>query len=74
MSKKRSIWDEPCLCGCGHYPKHGIWLPGHDSIHKSRLLKRVRDNDDRDAADELVHRGWLSQADVIQRRIDGLAR
>ena len=74
MSKKRSIWDEPCLCGCNRYPKRGVWWPGHDSTHKSRLMNRVRYYADWDAADELVRHGWLDSMAAVAEMVEGLAR
>ena len=63
-----------CECGCRGIPKGGSWMPGHDSIHKSRLLNRVRYYADWDAADELVHRGWLGPQAAVAEKVEGLAR
>lgn len=53
-----------CLCGCGGQPKgrKSRYLQGHYSKHRSQLLQRLRVQADREAADELVRRGWLSRA------------
>ena len=44
-----------CACGCGE-PVRRRFLPGHDAILKSRLLREMRAGDD--ARDELRRLGW----------------
>ena len=66
-----------CLCGCGGTTRGGGFLPGHDGRLNGFLRNRIEWAADRDAADELVERGWLdrSEADTrvaeARQRIDG---
>lgn len=46
-----------CACGCGTMTA-SKWAPGHDSRAKSKLIKRVDNEADEDAAAEMVERGW----------------
>ena len=33
---------KPCKCGCGGTTKGGVWLPGHDAKHLSKVLAATR--------------------------------
>jgi hypothetical protein len=53
----------PCLCGCGETTK-GRFFPGHDAVHKARLIATMRSDDEAASAfatDALVTYGWLPE-------------
>ena len=51
-----------CLCGCKELTAGGLWVPGHDAKHKSRLFALARGThgpEQKAAAEkELRERGW----------------
>ena len=50
-----------CLCGCGNQTKGGRFLPGHDAVLKSRLVRSTQEGGKRDrdrAVKQLTELGW----------------
>jgi hypothetical protein len=51
-----------CACGCGEMTSGGVWVPGHDAKHKSRLFNLARGTQGEEqkaaAVKELTTRGW----------------
>jgi hypothetical protein len=44
-----------CRCGCGGIPEVGIYLPGHDAIHRHRLIDEVGGVDNFEALLKLIN-------------------
>lgn len=59
-----------CGCGCGNsvLRKSRTYLQGHDQRHRGQLL-RAFDKGDAGAGDELVKRGWKSDAELADRKL-----
>lgn len=55
-----------CECGCGQETK-GRFVPGHDSKHRSRLLREWRQDGVGKSLEELRQRGWLDINGVDNR-------
>jgi hypothetical protein len=65
-----------CVCGCGQQPsgKYRRFVIGHDSKHRSNLLRRVDEKADWNAANELVGLEWLTVEVAVERLRKALAR
>lgn len=67
ITAPKNVVGRPCECGCGQKTSGGLWVPGHDAKHKSRLYQLVRGTDVQQseaAKAELDQRGWPQPAKV----------
>lgn len=61
VTSPKQVAGRECECGCGGKTSGGLWVPGHDAKHKSRLYGLVRGTDPTQselAKAELTKRGW----------------
>jgi len=61
VTSPKQVVGRECECGCGGKTSGGLWVPGHDAKHKSRLFALVRGTDPTQATlakAELAKRGW----------------
>ena len=61
VTSPKQVVGRECECGCGGKTSGGLWVPGHDAKHKSRLFALVRGTDPMQAElarAELGRRGW----------------
>lgn len=65
-----------CKCGCTEHPrgKYSPFCPGHDSKHRSNLLRRVDEDADWSAANELVELEWLTVPAAVARLATALTQ
>lgn len=61
ITAPKNVIGRLCECGCGQKTSGGLWMPGHDAKHKSRLFQLVRSGDPTQvelATAELKRRDW----------------
>lgn len=61
-----------CEC-CGEPTRGGRFLPGHDAKLVSALVQRIRTNNDREAYDEMIRRGWEKKIPAALRSMTTVA-
>lgn len=77
ITAPKSVSGRLCADGCGQTTSGGLWMPGHDAKHKSKLYgyevagldpeaSDVQKQRAADARDELERRGWGHPAQVLK--------